>query len=65
VLVNNAGTYLQAPLQDVSDEAVSDLLAIHIVAPTRLTRAALPLLKAGRGTVVNISSTYGHRPIPE
>ena len=65
VLVNNAGTYLHAPLQDVSDDAVSDLLAIHIVAPTRLTRSALPLLKASRGTVVNISSTYGHRPIPE
>ncbi|WP_247663619.1 SDR family NAD(P)-dependent oxidoreductase [Micromonospora sp. U21] len=64
VVVNNAGTYLQAPLQEVSDDAVSDLITIHIVAPTRLTRAALPLLKASRGSVVNISSTYGHRPIP-
>lgn len=64
VVVNNAGTYLHAPLLEVSDDAVADLVAIHIIAPTRLTRAALPLLKASRGSVVNISSTYGHRPIP-
>jgi NAD(P)-dependent dehydrogenase (short-subunit alcohol dehydrogenase family) len=59
------GHYLRAPLPDVSDDAVADLIAIHIVAPTRLTRAALPLLKQSGGCVVNITSTYGHRPSPD
>lgn len=32
------------------------------MAPTLLTRAALPHLRDRRGAVVNVSSTFGHRP---
>jgi NAD(P)-dependent dehydrogenase (short-subunit alcohol dehydrogenase family) len=33
-------------------------------APTLLTQAVLPHLRDSRGTVVNVSSTFGHRPAP-
>lgn len=34
------------------------------MAPALLTRAALPHLRDRRGVVVNVSSTFGHRPTP-
>jgi NAD(P)-dependent dehydrogenase (short-subunit alcohol dehydrogenase family) len=62
VLVNNAGVADPIPLADVTAERIGDLLATNVVAPSLLARAALPQLRAARGVIVNVSSTYGHRP---
>ncbi|MGW3352145.1 SDR family NAD(P)-dependent oxidoreductase [Nonomuraea rubra] len=64
VLVNNAGATAVMPLADTDAQRVADLLALNVTAPSLLARAALPHLRAGRGTIVNVSSTYGHRPLP-
>ncbi|MGR6923529.1 SDR family NAD(P)-dependent oxidoreductase [[Actinomadura] parvosata] len=63
-LVNNAGATTVMPLADTDAQRVADLLALNVTAPSLLARAALPHLRAARGTIVNISSTYGHRPLP-
>ncbi|RDI41772.1 SDR family NAD(P)-dependent oxidoreductase [Nocardia mexicana] len=64
VLVNNAGATAVMPLADVTGERVTDLFALNVVAPSVLAAAALPHLRATHGSVVNVSSTYGHRPLP-
>ncbi|TYB50407.1 SDR family oxidoreductase [Nonomuraea sp. PA05] len=64
VLVNNAGATAVMPLADTDARRVTDLLALNVVAPSLLAKAALPHLRAGRGTIVNVSSTFGHRPLP-
>jgi NAD(P)-dependent dehydrogenase (short-subunit alcohol dehydrogenase family) len=64
VLVNNAGATAVMPLADTDAKRISDLLALNVTAPSLLARAALPHLRASRGAIVNVSSTYGHRPCP-
>jgi NAD(P)-dependent dehydrogenase (short-subunit alcohol dehydrogenase family) len=43
---------------------VTSLFATNILGPTLLSRAALPSLKATQGSIVNISSTFGHKASP-
>ena len=59
VLVNNAGIYLPAKAEDVSDDAWQQTLAVNLSAPFYLTRAALPHLRASRGAIVNVASDWG------
>ena len=64
VLVNNAGVFAAMPLGQATAARITGLLAINVVAPSLLASAALPYLRASRGTIVNVSSTFGHRPAP-
>lgn len=64
VLVNNAGATKAMPLAETTAEGVAALFALNVTAPSLLAQAALPHLRRSRGTIVNVSSTYGHRPIP-
>jgi NAD(P)-dependent dehydrogenase (short-subunit alcohol dehydrogenase family) len=59
LLVNNAGTLGPSPLPHVAWLRTGDLeriLRTNVVAPLRLVQAALPHLRAARGTIVNITS---------
>lgn len=57
LLVNNAGFGTRGPLADASPSRQEAMLELHVMAPMRLTQAALPvLLKNGRGAIVNVSS---------
>jgi NAD(P)-dependent dehydrogenase (short-subunit alcohol dehydrogenase family) len=62
VLVNNAGTFDAMPLADATASRIEALFGVHVTAPSLLARAALPQLKHSDGSIVNVSSTYGHRP---
>ncbi|MFE0633432.1 SDR family NAD(P)-dependent oxidoreductase [Streptomyces sp. NPDC058864] len=64
VLVNNAGATAVMPLEATDREAVERLFALNVTAPSLLAHAALPHLRASSGSIVNVSSTYGHRPLP-
>lgn len=64
VLVNNAGATAMMPLAEASAARIHALFALNVVAPSLLAAAALPQLRRHRGSIVNISSTYGHRPLP-
>ncbi|MDT0401388.1 MULTISPECIES: SDR family NAD(P)-dependent oxidoreductase [Streptomyces] len=62
-LVNNAGATAVMPLAETDERTVLDLLALNVVAPSLLAHEALPHLRRTSGTIVNVSSTYGHRPM--
>ena len=64
LLINNAGATSVMPLAETTAERVTSLFALNVTAPSLLAQAALPHLRQTRGAIVNISSTYGHRPIP-
>jgi NAD(P)-dependent dehydrogenase (short-subunit alcohol dehydrogenase family) len=64
VLVNNAGVFSALPLAEVTAARLRDVVDTNVTAPSLLAAAALPLLREHRGTIVNVSSTFGHRPAP-
>jgi short-subunit dehydrogenase len=59
LLVNNAGFGTRGRLADADIERQEAMLRLHVLAPMRLTRAALPALLARRGGVINVSSVAG------
>lgn len=63
VVVNNAGATAMMPLAEASAPAIDDLFALNVTAPSMLASAALPYLRRAGGSILNVSSTYGHRPI--
>lgn len=63
VLVNNAGTSLARPLEELGDEDWLAQYALNVLAPMRLMRAAAPqMAAAGGGRIVNVCSSSGKRP---
>ena len=61
VLVNNAGWHPPpSPVDGFTAPDFRALLELNLVAPFALIKAALPHLRAVRGSVVNISSVSGH-----
>ena len=57
VLVNNAGFAGYGPFVELDPAVAADLVAVHVLAPVRITRAALPgMIARGRGAVVNVAS---------
>src|SRR3989454_3635657 len=55
-LVNNAGIPSAGPLELVPLDQLRHVLEVNLVGAVAVTQAFLPLLKAARGRVVNISS---------
>lgn len=63
VLVNNAGGNDVRDLEQLTDAEWQAQWDIHVMAPMRLMRAAIPpMVAAGWGRVVNVSSSSGKRP---
>ncbi|MGW4086555.1 SDR family NAD(P)-dependent oxidoreductase [Streptomyces sp. NPDC004822] len=62
-LINNAGATAVMPLAEADERTIVDLLALNVVAPSLLAREALPHLRQTSGSIINLSSTYGHRPM--
>jgi NAD(P)-dependent dehydrogenase (short-subunit alcohol dehydrogenase family) len=62
VLVNNAGAGAIMPLADVTAKRVIDIFAVDVLGPSLLAKEALPYLTATKGSIINISSTYGSKP---
>jgi NAD(P)-dependent dehydrogenase (short-subunit alcohol dehydrogenase family) len=64
-LVNNAGYGLTGAVEDVDDDEARTILETMVLAPMRLTRLALPAMRAGgEGRIVNVSSIYGRTTTP-
>jgi NAD(P)-dependent dehydrogenase (short-subunit alcohol dehydrogenase family) len=62
VLVNNAGSETQGPIDVLSDEAFEGMFRANVQSVVRCVRAALPALRASRGMVINLGSTVVSRP---
>lgn len=56
LLVNNAGVAHYMPLADLPAARARELVNVKVLAPTLLTRAALPgMLDRGHGTIINVA----------
>jgi 3-oxoacyl-[acyl-carrier protein] reductase len=63
VIINGAGTSQVRSLEELTDEEWQAMWEIHVMAPMRLMRAALPEMADRRwGRIVNVSSSSGKRP---
>ena len=58
-LVNNAGIPAAGPLELLPLDELRRVLEVNLVGAVAVTQAFLPLLKAARGRIVNISSVAG------
>ena len=63
-LINMAGLIVGGPLELVSPDDMRDQFALNVLAPHVLTRASLPLLRKGRGRVVNIGAVSARVTVP-
>lgn len=59
VLVSNAGGNRRKPFADTTDADWRELLELNLVSGLRLARAALPQLRARRGSILFIASIWG------
>ena len=60
VLVNNAGIPMRRPVQRLTMDEVTTVMAVNYLSPVALTLALLPrMIGRGSGTVVNVSSVGG------
>ena len=62
VLVNNAGIAQVVPLAEATPEHARDLFETNVIGLVEVARRALPMLKASKGTIVNIASTIADQP---
>ncbi len=62
VLVNNAGSEVQGPIDHLSLDDFEGMLRANAVSVFLCVRAALPALRESRGMVVNLGSTVVGRP---
>src|SRR5260370_2244891 len=63
ILVNNAGTTRRGDFLSLTDADWADGYALKFFAHVRLSRAAWPLLRDARGSLVTIGGTSGRIPI--
>lgn len=63
ILVNNAGFGNPGPFAETDLSRTIEMIDVHVVASTRLCRAALPgMIDRRRGAIINMSSLSGFRP---
>jgi NAD(P)-dependent dehydrogenase (short-subunit alcohol dehydrogenase family) len=62
LLVNNAGLFASAPLEDISAAEWDGMFAANTRGPFLMARACLPHLRATRGRILNIGSLGGTHP---
>src|SRR5262252_7348429 len=68
VLVNNAGTTAPWKMRDLESLSLEDwdrVFAVNVRGLFQVTRAAVPLLRASKGCIVNTASIVGLRPGPQ
>ena len=62
-LVNNVGEAYQIGFEELTDEHWDAMWQLNVMSYVRCIRAALPAMRdAGKGVIVNVSSTAGKRP---
>lgn len=65
VLVNNAAISTDGSVADVDPELFRETIAINLIGPFLLMRAAIPhMIENGGGSIINIASVGGKRCLP-
>lgn len=66
ILVHNAGMTMWSRFDQLAElDVIETLMKVNYLAPVRLTRIALPALKAVKGQIVVVSSLAGLTGVPE
>ncbi len=65
VVVNNAGAGVHGDLLAQTDAAIEAQWQLHVAAPLRIARAALPHVERARGQFVFVGSGLSRVPMPE
>src|SRR5262245_1510832 len=63
-LVNNAGISIGSPLELIPLAQLRKQLEVNVIGQIAVTQAFLPLLRRGRGRIVNMGSIAGRGTIP-
>lgn len=63
-LLNNAGTAYAGPIELLPIESLRAQFEINVIAQIAVTQAVLPLIRAARGLIVNVSSISGRITSP-
>jgi NAD(P)-dependent dehydrogenase (short-subunit alcohol dehydrogenase family) len=61
IIINNAGGGAIQNLSEASVKSVEDIFSVNVTGLVLLSAAALPHLEQTKGTIINISSTYGSK----
>jgi len=62
-LINNASSFFQTPVGDITAEAWDDLIGTNLRAPLFIAQAAAPALRKAQGAIVNIADIHADRPL--
>jgi pteridine reductase len=63
VLVNNASTFYETPVGEITPKAFDDLVGTNLKVPLFLAQAAVPALRGSRGLILNIVDIHALRPL--
>lgn len=63
-VINNAGVIVQGPLELVPPEELRRQFEINTLGPVHVIQAFLPLVRAGKGRIVNVSAPTARVPVP-
>jgi NAD(P)-dependent dehydrogenase (short-subunit alcohol dehydrogenase family) len=63
-VINNAGVIVQGPLELVPAGELRRQFEVNTLGPAHVIRAFLPLLRAGKGRIINISAPTARVPVP-
>jgi len=62
-LINNASSFFQTPVGEITAAQWEDLIGTNLRAPMFLAQAAAPALKKSQGAIVNITDIHAERPL--
>ena len=63
-LINNAGIAVSGPIEMVPLDLFRRQFEVNVIGTVAVTQAFLPLLRQGRGRIVNIGSVAGRSALP-
>src|ERR1700677_1055576 len=63
-VINNAGVIVQGPLELVPAEELRRQFEVNTLGPAHVIQAFLPLLRTGKGRIINISAPTARAPVP-
>ncbi len=63
VLINNASTFYQTPINKASEKDWDDLMGTNLKAPFFLSQAAAGQLKKNHGCIINMVDIHAERPL--
>lgn len=63
-LINNAGVAISAPVELIPLDKLREQLEVNVIGQVAAIQAFMPLLRQGRGRIVNIGSVAGRSVLP-